>query len=59
MDDLRHVQSSALDMTDPADQAEYHRLLDRFADEEAAENRKRLLYDGARFGATVRGARPE
>lgn len=51
MEDLWRVQSSAVDMKDLADIAEYHRFLDRFRQEEMEGHRSALLYGEASFGA--------
>jgi hypothetical protein len=50
MEDLWLVQSSAVDMKDLADLAEYHRFLSRFRSEEESANRRELLYGDARLG---------
>ena len=55
MEDLWRVKSSAVDMKDLADLAEYHRFLERFRREEAADHKNRLLYGEARFGSTDKG----
>ncbi len=51
MEDLWRVKRSSVDMEDVADLAEYHRLLDRFNDEEAGKNQRNLLYGDASFGS--------
>ena len=47
MEDLWRVKSSSIDMKDLADLAEYHRFLDRFKEEEADGNTRKLLYGDA------------
>ncbi len=56
MEDLWRVKSSAVDMKDLADLAEYHRFLERFRHEEIDDNMNRLLYGEARFGSKDKGA---
>lgn len=51
MEDLWRVKSSAVDMKDLADLAEYHRFLDRFQVEEEKANRSNLLYGDLRLGS--------
>lgn len=53
MEDLWRVNNCSVDMTDLADLAEYHHLLERFQTEEEGDNRRNLLYGDARFGSKV------
>ncbi len=52
MEDLWRIQKSAVDMTDLASLAEYHRYLDRFEAEEEDKNSRNLLYGDAHFGSS-------
>jgi hypothetical protein len=51
MEDLWRVRSSAVDIKDLADLAEYYCFLERFRHEEADDHKNRLLYGDARFGS--------
>jgi hypothetical protein len=55
MEDLWRVKSSAVDMKDLADLAQYRRFLERFWQEETDDNMNRLLYGEARFGSKDKG----
>jgi hypothetical protein len=49
MEDLWRIKSSAVDMKDLADLAEYHRFLDRFEVEETETHKRDLLYGDIRL----------
>jgi hypothetical protein len=55
MEDLWRVRSSAVDIKDLADLAEYHRFLERFRHGDADNHKNRLLYGDARFGSPDKG----